>query len=82
MLFYLLLIINMVLLGLYITHEIKHKFKHYGLSIAIRVITLSMFGLVIFKQFSEKQHLIIVLLIWVVFEGLEHYRKPKVNSET
>ena len=82
MLFYSLFAINVVLLGWYLAYMFKSKLKHYGLSIAIRIVTLLMFGLVIFEQFSEKQHLIIVLMIWVIFEGAEYLHKPKSSKST
>lgn len=80
MLFYSLFAINVVLLGLYLAYLVKYKLKHYGLSIGVRIVTLLMFALVIFEHFSEKQHLIIVLVIWVIFESLEYLHKPKASK--
>ena len=62
MLFYLLFFLNSSFIILYIGHVLKHKSKNYRLSIIIRLLTLLLFGFVIFEQFSEKQHLILVLL--------------------
>jgi hypothetical protein len=81
MLFYLLFIVNTGLIFLYIKHVLSHKTKNYRLSIVIRILTLLLFALVIFEQFSEKQHLILVLLTWIIFEGLDQYHKPTIKTQ-
>lgn len=57
------------------------KIKHYTLSILIRLLILGLFGFVIFDKYETKNHLIIVLIVWIVFELIENFYKNKIISK-
>lgn len=77
MLFSLLLGIYALLIVSYIGMVLANQYKHFGLSIAVRLITLTLFGFVIFDHYESQTHLIILLLLWVGFESVENIVKKK-----
>jgi len=58
----------------------QQKNKNYYLSILIRLMTLGLFGLVIFDRYETQNHLIMLLLLWVGFESMEQFYARKKSS--
>jgi len=58
----------------------QQKNKNYYLSILIRLMTLGLFGLVIFDRYETQNHLIVLLLLWVGFESMEQFYARKKSS--
>ena len=80
MLFNTLLGLNIVCIGLYFYVVISQKNKNYYLSILIRLMTLGLFGLVIFDRYETQNHLIVLLLLWVGFESMQQFYTRKKSS--
>lgn len=81
MLFNTLFALNIILISLYLYFLTTQKIKHYTLSILIRLLILGLFGFVIFDTYETKNHLIIVLSVWIVFELIENFYKNKIISK-
>lgn len=80
MLFSILLGIYALLIASYIGIVLANKKKHFGFSIVVRILTLTLFACVIFDHYESEIHFIVLLLLWVGFESFENFLKKKIAS--
>jgi hypothetical protein len=82
MLFYILLSITVTLALIYWGILFLYQTKHYALSALIRLSLLGLFAFVIFEQYNQQHHLIIVLLSWAIFEAIEQFYRAKIAKNS
>lgn len=81
MLFNTLFALNIILISLYLYFLKTQKIKQYTLSILIHLLILGLFGFVLFDKYETKNHLIMVLSVWIIFELIEIFYKNKIISK-